>query len=74
MGRRNDSRMGEKIATYIPFISKISSANIGQAMRTESESFFFDNNNDEKEWKVYENSEILSIINPKKKGCCSKKE
>jgi hypothetical protein len=32
LNRRNDSRVGEKIGSWIPFITKIESADMGKAM------------------------------------------
>ena len=32
LNRRNDYRLGEKLGSYVPFMSKIESSDLGQAM------------------------------------------
>lgn len=62
-GRDNDSRIGEKIFSFVPFIPKISSPNLAKAIQMESELLAERTNlASDKETYVYSNSQIKSII------------
>ncbi|KRX08986.1 hypothetical protein PPERSA_08189 [Pseudocohnilembus persalinus] len=56
--RENDSRMGEKLLSYVPFMDKIQSSQIAQALKNEAEQIHFNN-------KIDPNSKIVVNLSNK---------
>ncbi len=59
--RRNDSRIGEKIGSIIPFISKISAVAVAQALMQEAMFFHFQAAPKPSGFRVYTNKEMLHL-------------
>ena len=63
--RDNDSRFGEKVLKYVPFLDKITSQNLARAI-VRQDLFIHENNVKQK--KIYFHSEIEGFLD--KKNCC----
>lgn len=67
LDRDNDSRLGEKIVRYVPFLDKITSKNLAEAIIKEDYYIHF---NDIKQKKIYTHSEIAAFLDNMNGGCC----
>ena len=62
LDRDNDSRLGESIIAYVPFLPKISSKNIAKSMFLDDIAYQSKGKNEEKIVKKISNSDMIEII------------
>ena len=65
LDRDNDSRLGESIIAYVPFLPKISSKNIAKSMFLDDIEYQTKGKNEEKIVKKISNSDMLELIKNK---------
>jgi len=61
LDRDNDSRIGEKIIAYVPFLPKISSKNIAKSMYLDDIAYHSNEKKNEKTVKKFSNSEMIEM-------------